>query len=153
MRPVFPLALQRPLWTLPMPVTYSRMRWMRYLSWKATMMRLLEENSGMREELPQPVTGTKISYPSLPPVWLPHYQKGQRRSGGGQNKSPKISERILWRGIRAQGVCGSGEVSCVDHTQGGGRSQEVVVSEALEGTLQRLCIHLAHFHFRTPFPS
>ena len=36
---------------------------MRYLSWKATMVRLLEENSGMRDELPQPVTGTKISHP------------------------------------------------------------------------------------------
>lgn len=68
---------------------------MRYLSWKATTMRLLEENSGMREELPQPVTRTKISRPSLPAVWLPHYQKEQRRSRGGQNKNPKISERIL----------------------------------------------------------
>lgn len=68
---------------------------MRYLSWKATMVRLLEENSGMRDELPQPVTGTKISHPSLPSVCLPQYQKGQRRSGGGQNKNPKMSERIV----------------------------------------------------------
>lgn len=42
-----PLSLQRLLWTLPIPVIYLRMKWMRCSSWKARMMRLFGKNSGI----------------------------------------------------------------------------------------------------------
>ena len=65
------------------------------LSWKARMMRQFGENSGATGGLPQPVPGTKISHPSLHPVWLLCYQKEQRRNGGGKNKKPKILENFV----------------------------------------------------------
>lgn len=101
---VFPLALQRLRWILPMPVTYFTMKWMGYLSWRARIMKLSSKNSGMMGELPQPIPGPKISHPSPHPYGPPHYQKEQRRKRGGENKKPKMFERILWRSNRAQGV-------------------------------------------------